>query len=131
LLLEFSLAFGVPVLFLFYGIVFGPFTLFAGIVMGDYLGSLAILVAIVGGWLGLWAAMQLLFLQVYPGVRVAPASRLIVRVLAGMVAIAIFSPLLGELPWFIGVAMILPIPAIVHLAYLNRTYLFGKPAHGA
>ena len=30
LLLEFSLAFGVPFLFLFYGIVFGPFNIYPG-----------------------------------------------------------------------------------------------------
>ena len=118
-------------LFLLYGLVFGPFTLLAGIVARDYLGSLAVLLAVVGGWLGLWSAMQLLAMQLYPGVRVASPRKLMIRMLAGIVAIAAFSPLFAELPWFIGVAMVLPIPAVVHLAYLNRMYLFGGRAHDA
>jgi hypothetical protein len=54
-----------------------------------------------------------------------------VRVLAGIVAIAVVAPMLAELPWFIGVAMVLPIQAVAHLAYLNRMFLFERPAHDA
>ena len=81
--------------------------------------------------MGLLAAVQLLFLQIYPSVAVAPPKRLLTFTVAGVIAIALFAPLLIGMPWFIGIAMLLPLPVVVHLLYLNRNYLFRLPAYGA
>jgi|GEM_PF-3656102 len=128
LLIEFSLAYFLPAIFLGCGIVFGIFLLVPALLEQQYLLSLGFTLMVMGGSVGLLASIQLLCKCLEPDLIIGPPRRLFFYVIAGILSLigaALVAAL--TLPDFAMYAMLLPIPVSIHLVYLNREYFW--PGH--
>ena len=127
-LFEFGVAFWLPAMFLFYGVFFGWYTIYAGLVMGDYLGSAAALFCLVGGLLGFRIASQLLVTFLRPEISILGLRAMLIQLSVGILALALFFPVASDvLPAPFLPFLVLPIPVVGHLAYLNRRFVWSAP----
>ncbi|WP_163930500.1 hypothetical protein [Paraferrimonas sp. SM1919] len=124
LLLQFSLAFWLPFLWLCLGIVLGiPLGLW-GLASGELSSVLLILPTIAGG-LGLWGASQLLLKSLYPQMMIADPSRLLVYIVLGSLSL-IFIPIMVENTLLASLGVLLPCIVVLQLLYIHKSYFLSS-----
>lgn len=128
-LIEFSLAYCVPVVLLMPGLAVALHLLvFAFMSLGYALIFLGALLLLSGALVGLWASIQLLCKTMDPGLIIGRPRRLLWFLACGMASLLVVAPFVALVaPGLVTTAMLLPIPVAVHLVYLNRAHFFTIP----
>jgi hypothetical protein len=117
----FVLVFFVPGLFLIYGSIFSIILLF----IGDYTRFFGIVFSVVTGGLGFFSAAQLLNNSLEKSARIMKPLWLKWGLFFGLSSIVFILVNSPDTPDFlISVLLILPIPFVLVLMYLNRLYLW-------
>lgn len=130
ILIEFSLAYCVPVVLLIPGFAVAPYLLVLAFMSLSYiLVFLGATLLLSGAVVGLWASIQLLCKTMDPGLIIGKPRRLLRFLVCGVASLLAVTPFVALVaPGLVIAAMLLPIPVAIHLVYLNRTYLWAIPA---
>ncbi len=121
----FSVVFLVPCLFIMYGVLFIIIFLFMGISSEDYLRFFGIVFGVTGGLVGFFASVQLLGKVLDNKSNIMHPLWLkcfLTFGLASLIFIFANSPDYSQVT--IIVLLLMPIPVVLYLMYLNRLYLW-------
>ncbi|MBE1302022.1 MAG: hypothetical protein GJ680_19215 [Alteromonadaceae bacterium] len=122
-LLEFFVGFAPSVLVLCVGLIFSPIFL-----TGLYYGApevLFYLSLVISGAFGFWGAISLLTLTLHPENENTSPIRLRVYLVLGLIASLVVSLSIVQMQNLWTLVFVLPLVVTVHLAFVQRRYLFG------
>ena len=118
LVIEFAIAFWVPVVALAFGLFGTPIALF-GFINGNFSGYFVPLLTI-GGSLGFWGASQLLAKALDPEIKLASNNRMIIYIACGIASALPLTIMLVPNSVLLAAFSLLPIIVTIQLVVIHR-----------